>query len=123
MMKRILAFDYGTHHIGVSFTESKIGEPLSPLINNSRLLENIKLLVERYNPEELVVGLPHGPLHKPVRVFASSLSIFRLPVHLHPETLSTQEALQKLKAAGASRAKLRSEHSYAATLILEDYLV
>jgi len=45
-----------------------------------------------------------------------------IPVVYYPETLSTQEAIAALREGGASRAKLKNDHTYAACLILEDYL-
>ena len=58
-----------------------------------------------------------------IEKFATDLREFSgLPVTLHPETLSSKEAISKLAAVGASRAKKKNDHAYAACLILEDYL-
>ena len=68
-----------------------------------------------------VVTLEIGP--PVIEKFATDLHEFSgLPVTLHPETLSSQEAISKLIAVGASRAKKKNDHAYAACLILEDYL-
>lgn len=123
-MKRLLALDYGRKHIGVSFTESQIAQPLNSIKYNDReeLMEVLEKLIEDHNPEEIIVGMPEGALAREIKEFAQHLRNFRRPVILHPETLTTQEALEKLRQIGAKRSKLKQEHSYAATLILEDYL-
>ncbi len=116
---RILAFDYGLKHIGVAFSESWLPEPLVTLEHWSQ----IKPLIHRLRPDKLLVGLPSGPLVPQVKQFAERLkSEFKLPVVLYPETLSTQEAIQRLRRLGSSRHKLKNDHIYAAAVILEDYL-
>ena len=70
-----------------------------------------------------VCGIPEGRLAPIIEDFANKLEAkIGFKVILHQETLSTQEATQKLREAGASRGKLRDDHAYAACLILEDYL-
>ncbi len=116
---RLMAFDYGLRHIGVAFSQSPFPEPIATI----RSFDQIFPLVERFQPERFIVGLPSGVLVPHVKAFASRLkSSFHLPVVFHPETLSTQEAIQQLRTLKASRRKLRNEHMYAAALILEDYL-
>lgn len=123
-MKRLLALDYGRKHIGVAFTESQIAQPLNSIKYNNKdeLMEILEKLIKDRSPEEIIVGMPEGILVREVEEFAQNLRNYRLPVILHPETLTTQEALDKLRQVGAKRSKLKQEHSYAASLILEDYL-
>ncbi len=115
----LLAFDYGLKHIGVAFAQSPLAEPVATL----KTFSQIKPLINRFQPERLIVGLPSGPLVPAVHNFAQRLKTnFHLPVVLHPETLSSQEAMIRLRQIKASRRKLKNDHPYAAALILEDYL-
>lgn len=125
-MKKILAIDYGRKNLGFSFTESLIADPLSSVrVKNSlSLLESAKNIVEQFNPELIVIGLPGGELKDEVDNFARDLfRLTKVECVLHPETLSTKEAINKLRESGASKKKLKNDHSYAAALILEDYLI
>ena len=117
--QRILAFDYGLKHIGVAFSDSPIPQPLKTI----HRFDQISPLIHQFRPQLLVVGLPQGPLVDSVKLFTRRLrQEFKLPVVLHPEILSTQEAVQRLRQLKASRRKLNQNHMYAAAIILEDYL-
>ncbi len=117
-MKRILALDYGPRFLGVAFASTPLAEPIGSFTHQS-----LPDLIDQYQPQLLVVGLPRGPLANQVKAFAARLRRqTHLPVVLHPETLSTQEAIQKLRQIKAPRRKLKNNHPYAACLILEDYL-
>lgn len=125
-MKRILAIDYGRVNLGFAFTESMIADPLAGVKVKTQddLLNSVLSIVQEYKPELIIVGLPEGPLEQEVRSFAIKLATaVESEIILHPETLSTQEAVIKLREGGAKRKKLQNDHSYAAALILEDYLV
>ena len=118
-----LGLDYGLAHIGIALAETSLATPLPPVHNNEHLLSRLKDLVKEYSVAKIVCGVPEGRLVPVIENFAKELESFTgVEVVLHPETLSTQEALQKLKESGASRAKRQNDHSYAACLILEDYL-
>ena len=124
-MKRILAIDYGLKNIGIAFTESLIAEPVGTIksLSEQDTLKKILTLVDQYMPELIVIGIPEGPLANSVKNFASDLQReTNLPIVLHPETLSTKEAITKLRKIKATRVKLRNDHVYAACLILDDYL-
>ena len=121
-LRRILALDYGERHVGVAFTESLVAEPLKVLQNDTNIITKIKEVVSSLRPEEIVVGLPEGKISIKAKEFASSLKELGVPVNLHPETLSSNEAVSKLRQAGAKKSKLKNDQSYAAALILEDYL-
>lgn len=124
-MKKILAVDYGRVNLGFAFTESLIADPLAGIKVKTQddLLTSVLSIVQEYKPELIIVGLPEGPLEQEVRSFATELATaVESKIILHPETLSTQEAVIKLREGGAKRKKLQNDHSYAAALILEDYL-
>lgn len=122
-MTKYLGIDYGLAHLGLATSESTLASPLPSLANNQDLFSKLSSLVTREEITHIVCGIPEGKLAPSIEAFATKLrELTGKPVVLHPETLSTQEALNKLQMAGASRAKKQNDHAYAACLILEDYL-
>lgn len=122
-MTKYLGIDYGLVHIGLATSEHTLATPLVSLHNDGSLISSLVSLVTREGITTIICGIPEGMLAPKVEDFAARLRLAtNLPVILHGETLSTQEAKQKLREAGASRAKKKDDHAYAACLILEDYL-
>lgn len=122
-MTRYLGIDYGQKRVGLAVGEFALATPLLAWTNDENLTKKISELCNRERIEQIICGVPEGKLEKEIEAFATELSQKTgIPVVLHPETLSTQEAVSKLRAGGAKRKKLRNDHIYAAALILEDYL-
>lgn len=122
-MTMYLGIDYGLSHLGLALAESSLATPIKSLSNDSALISNLSSLVKEHQVSAIVCGIPEGKLVPIIQKFASDLeAATNLPVILHPETLSTQEAKQKLIESGANKTKRRNDHAYAACLILEDYL-
>lgn len=122
-MTKYLGLDYGLVHIGLATSEHTLATPLPSMHNNESLISNIQALVLSEGITTIVCGIPEGIIAPKVEEFASSLRLATgLPVILHPETLSSQDAKFKLHEAHASLAKKKNDHAYAACLILEDYL-
>lgn len=123
MNKVYLAIDYGRAHIGLAVADGPLATPLPPHPNDKSLTPHLAALIAHHQITHLIIGLPTGPLALEITSFAAALrEHFQLPVTLHDETLSTQQATHQLAVIGASRRKKKHEHSYAAALILEDYL-
>lgn len=122
-MTKYLSIDYGLSHLGLATSEHTLATPLSSLVNDSTLISRLASIVFKEGITHIICGFPEGQLAPKIRTFAKELHLATgIPVICHPETLSTQEAIAKLRESGASRAKLKDDHSYAACLILEDYL-
>lgn len=122
-MTMYLGIDYGLSHLGLALAETNLATPLPSISNNSSLFSLLASLISKYHVTNVVCGLPEGKLTPIIEQFATELERrTNLPVILHPETLSTQEAKQKLREGGASQSKRKDDHAYAACLILEDYL-
>ena len=122
-MTKYLGIDYGMSHVGLATSEAVLATPLISFHNDSTLLSKLAQLVKKEGITEIVCGIPEGRLAVVIMEFAKKLrQTTGLDVILHPETLSTKEAIAGLRASGASRAKLKNDHVYAACLILEDYL-
>lgn len=122
-MTKYLGIDYGLAHIGLATSEHTLATPLPSLQNDQNLLSHLADVVTKEGITTIICGVPEGKLAEIIEIFAQKLrQVVDIPVILHPETLSTQEATTKLRQAGASRGKLKDDHAYAACLILEDYL-
>lgn len=122
-MTKYLGIDFGLVHIGLATSEAVLATPLRSLRNDESLFFNLNNIILSEGITEIVCGIPEGKLVPVIEKFALDLkNSFHLPVTLHPETLSSQEATSKLSEIGASRAKKKNDHAYAACLILEDYL-
>lgn len=122
-MTKYLGIDYGLVHIGLATSEHTLATPLPSMLNTQSLISNLATLILSEGITTIVCGIPEGALAPQVEAFASLLrSATGLPVILHQETLSSQDAKFKLHEAHASLAKKKNDHAYAACLILEDYL-
>lgn len=124
-MTTYLGIDYGLSHLGLAIADGPLAKPLFSLklTNPVDTLGKLISVIKQYRIDVIVLGLPEGKLASDVKSFALSLKhASSLPVYYHPETLSTKEAHNLLRALGASRKKLKNDHVYAACLILEAYL-
>jgi putative Holliday junction resolvase len=136
-MSHVLGFDVGTRLIGVA-----IGNALTAA---ARPLDVIKVrqdqpdwtalddLVHQWQPAALVVGLPltraggEQPMTRRSRHFAAILGERSgLPVHLHDERHSSQEAARRFATARAAGTRRRRDaallDALAAAVILESWL-
>lgn len=128
-----LGFDFGEKRIGVALGEHLLGiaHPLTTIsteINNERFTK-IEALIQEWQPEVLVVGLPmslDGEAHQLTHLcqkFARRLEgRFNLPVVLVDERLSSAEASQSLKQMGIGGRKQKPMiDQVAAQHILQSY--
>ena len=131
---RIIALDYGDSRIGVAVSD-ELGLTSLPLttIDNSGfddVLVRLEELIDRYEPEEIVVGLPlhlDGGSGERVEVTREFVNRLRrkldVPVVLHDERMSSAEVERVLLEADMSRSKRRQKKDkLAASLILRKYL-
>ena len=129
-MATLLGFDYGTAKIGVAVGQTLTGtaNPLETLraVRNKPDWQNIERLIETWQPEALVVGLPFQMDDKEAEIadrakrFSRQLSgRFGLQVHLVDERLTSREACNQ---AGKHVKRIEQLDAIAATLILETWL-
>lgn len=120
-----LALDPGLSKTGVAISfEGKLVEPLTTL-ESQNLINQIKSLIEKHHPDEIVVGEPsHGPIRDlSISIQDEIKQIFAGPVILHPEDLTSQLATQKMHEADTPKQKREAgNHAIAAAIILQDYL-
>jgi len=130
----ILAFDFGTRRIGVAVgnTILRTAQPLATLSitrDDAHALTAIRQLVEQWQPELLVVGLPvhaDGTPHamtRRARRFARDLeNEFARPVRLVDERYTTAAAAASLRESRAGRAGRAVRDELAAQAILQAFL-
>ena len=133
-MKRLMGLDYGDKTIGIALSD-ELGWTAQGLevIRRSSLekdLARLREIIEQYSVHEMVVGLPKnmnntiGPRAEMCIAFAESLQeVFKMPVHLWDERLTTVAAQRMLIDADVSRKKRKQViDKMAAALILQNYM-
>lgn len=131
---RIMGLDYGDRRIGVAVSDelgwTAQGVDTLEKRRDEGELSKIAELVQQYQVEEIVVGLPKnmngtiGPRGEICIEFAEKLRVhLDLPVHLWDERLTTVSAHRTLLEADVSRGKRKQVvDKIAATLILQNYM-
>lgn len=130
----ILALDLGEKLVGAAISDERLVtiKRLPPLkrSNWKQLLQDVRQLVERFDAQTIVVGLPlrldgtDGDAAKNARRIAANLakSIDR-PVYLQDERLTSFDAMENLKAEGAKPHEIPALiDGEAAATILRDFL-
>ena len=130
----ILALDLGEKLVGAAISDERLitTKRLPPLkrSNWKKLLQDVRHLVERFDAQTIVVGLPlrldgsEGDAAKNVRHMASNLAkSIDLPVYLQDERLTSFEAMENLKAEGLKADEIPAlVDGEAAATILRDFL-
>ncbi len=129
-INNVLALDIGAARIGLARCNlvAKLPEPIGFLKNDSDFDENFKSLLNEYDIDIIVVGLPRNMQGSEtqqsmyVREFVhNKIQPAGLPIHFQDETLSSvqaEESLQKSK----KQSQKGDVDSYAAAIILQDYI-
>ncbi len=129
-----LGFDYGTCRIGVAVGQSvSKSATVLPQLSTKRLdlpWKELDKLIQTWQPEALVVGIPHTfagtdfPVTRLAKEFMRLLAQrYQLPVHGTEELLTTKAAREVIFSNGGFRAlQKESVDSCAAKLILENWL-
>lgn len=120
---KILAVDYGLKRIGLAFSEGELAQPLGKLVvkNRADAMEKVLRTAATYETEVIVVGLPDPDTIKAGEFGDKLKQLSSLPVSFVDETLTSQEALSKLKTHPLRKRKQLVD-SAAASLILASYL-
>jgi len=131
--RRLVALDVGERRVGVAVSDELglIASPVESVDMKKRDgTDRLVALIERYDPERIIIGLPlgmsgrEGPQAAATRAFAQKLRArIDRPIVFWDERLTTFMADQSLIEAGHRRAR-RKQHvdAVAAALILQSYL-
>lgn len=131
--RTLLAFDFGTQHIGIAAGQTVTGtaSALTPLKARDGVpdWDRVAALLQEWRPALVVVGLPlnmdgsESELSRRTRRFANRLhGRFGVQVILHDERLSSAEARERLAPGDPDRHRGGRVDSLAAVVILESYL-
>lgn len=116
---RLLGVDWGESKIGLAYSEDILSEPWG-IIETKNWETDILRICDEQNIERIVVGLSEGRIGEAQKLFAKKLEkATSLPVDLEDETLTTHEAIAKMREAGKT---VRNEDAISAALILQAYL-
>ena len=125
----IIGLDIGEKRIGVARanTIARISEPLATLNNDQGFDEALQAVLDEYQPDILVVGLPRNMngLETPQTAYSKAftqqkLLKYNIPIVFQDETLSSREAEARLQGKKYTKADIDSQ---AAAIIIEDYLL
>ena len=129
-----LAFDFGEKYIGIAVgnTLTQQARPLGAIKNRNRNSgwDDITRLVNEWQPQALVVGLPlnmddsENLLTKRANKFGKQLQgRYNLAVHMVDERLTTRQALAQHSESGNSRTLAKQDlDGLSAALILQTFL-
>ena len=129
---QVMGFDFGEKRIGVATgqTITCSANPLSTLssINNKPDWPAIEALIQQWQPDALIVGLPYyldgqqSEMTKRAEKFSRQLEgRFHLPVYTHNEALSSFEAEQFLLSKKKQHNK-QDIDKIAAAIIVQSWL-
>jgi len=124
----LIGLDIGLKRIGVARVslDAKLPEALGTYENDESFFARLKELIDEYQVDSLIVGLPRNMDGQEtaqsalVRDFCdSALKQYDMPIIMQDETLSSVEAEQRLKP---NQGKKSDIDTMSAVIILEDYL-
>ncbi|HLM24634.1 MAG TPA: Holliday junction resolvase RuvX [Pyrinomonadaceae bacterium] len=131
----VLALDLGEKLVGVAISDERLItiQRLPPIkrSNWKKLLQDVQHLLERFDAQTIVVGLPlsmdgsEGEAATNVRRLALNLAkSVRQPVYLQDERLTSRAAIENLKAEGVTPEEIPALiDGEAAATILRDFIV
>ncbi|MDP1710015.1 MAG: Holliday junction resolvase RuvX [bacterium] len=125
-MMKILGIDYGRSKVGLAFSESSLAEPFR-VIHVESFDDAVKKVIEVIKVEQVekvIVGVSEGKMGEESKKFSLSLSqSLKVPVEIHDETLTSQDAQTRALEAGIGQKKRREmEDAYAASIMLQNYI-
>ena len=132
--RAILGFDFGLKNIGVAVGQELTGTASALTVVKARAgkpnWDDIQTLIDQWQPQLLVVGLPLNMDDSEQEMTAASRKFgnrlngrFQLPVEWQDERLSTYEALEQLGVNSKLHAKNRTDvDRISAQLILQSWL-
>jgi len=115
---KTLGVDFGEKKIGLAVSFGPLAEPFRVVRTAGWQARLVKICQEE-KIERLVVGVSEGKMAEKQKRFASRLGeVCCLPVFLVDETLTSREAIDKMRQLG----KRGEEDKFAATLLLQRFL-
>jgi len=131
-VKSVIGFDFGTRWTGIAVGQTVTAQarPLNAIksINSKPNWQAIEKILQEWQPEKLIVGLPTGfdgkpqEMTEPIKKFSRQLhGRFHIDTELVDERLTTREAYLIAIDSGEHKSKPQID-SIAAVLITESWL-
>ena len=115
----ILGIDWGKSKIGLAIADGILAEPYGIIENRNWEMVLIKICDE-HKIEKIVVGLSESQSAIEAKEFGVKFeSLVGIPVEYFDETLTTHDALVRMKEG---KSKRKNEDAIAAAIILQNYL-
>ena len=136
-IRSLMAFDFGKRRVGVGLgiPETSTATPLATIAyrHQDTLWTEIQVLIEAWNPQLLLVGMPIrddgkvSSLQKPIKHFAATLKKrYDLPIEFINEQLTSFEAVARLKQQRQQGRKKKVHKmeidQQAAAILIENWL-
>lgn len=122
-MPNYLCIDYGEKHVGLAVATTFVAQELET-IPTQLIMSRLKEICLEYDITDVVIGLSEQKMGEMTKAFAALVATeFRLPIHFHDETLTSQDTRKHLAQMGAKRKtrEAKIDH-YVAAAILQDFL-
>ncbi len=133
-MGRWMGIDYGDSRVGISISDLLMltaqGVRTIPNRGAKKLMEELKTVLEQYQPAKIIVGMPRnmdgsmGERAEKTKEFVQLLSeLYEGEIVLWDERLTTVSAIQILNATNTrGKERKKTVDTVAACLILENYM-
>ncbi len=133
-MGRWMGIDYGDSRVGISISDLLMltaqGVRTIPNCGAKKLMEELKTVLEQYQPAKIIVGMPRnmdgsmGERAEKTKEFVQLLSeLYEGEIVLWDERLTTVSAIQILNATNTrGKERKKTVDTVAACLILENYM-
>jgi putative holliday junction resolvase len=116
---KYLGIDFGKSKIGLAISDGVLAEPLK-IIEFSNCELQIGKICQEEKIEKIIVGVSEGKSAERAKDFGFQIGkVTKLPVEYFDETLTTHDALVKMKEA---KSKRQDEDAISAAIILQNYL-
>jgi putative Holliday junction resolvase len=131
---RIMAIDFGLRRIGIALSDplKKFASPYTTIINDEKVFDNLKKIIEEKSVEKILMGLPDDSpdsaksVLKDVLKFKKELEEkFKLEIILWNETHTSKIAERRIIESVKSRKKRQDKgliDMHSAAIILSEYL-
>lgn len=131
---RIMAIDFGLKRIGIALSDSLklFAYPHITLVNDSKLFNELKKIVEKKQVEKIVLGIPtekqtsKTSVVKSIEKFKVELeSKIKLKIILWDESYTSSIAQEKILESVTKKNKRKNKgllDMYSAAVILQEYL-
>jgi putative Holliday junction resolvase len=119
----LLGIDFGEKKIGLALATGPLAEPIGvikAIRDRQQAIRSIKRICQEQEIEKIILGISEGKTAEKTKKFAQELGeIIGLPIEFQDETLTTNEAVAKMREIGK---KVKDEDAISAALILQAYL-